>query len=99
MSWLGSALLMPLETAPLLTGGQRDSAAYRQAGREGLPVLAIYGTEDKLADAKAAAEEFKKDFKDVELVGLEGAGHAITEEKPREVNAAIKNFVKRIHAV
>jgi hypothetical protein len=58
MAWLGSALPMPLRTTLLIMGISRSAAAYLQAGRGGLPVLANNGTDDTLYDAEAATQQF-----------------------------------------
>lgn len=91
-------MLMDLDNLPKVGGAVRDSSAYRAAGRNGLPVLAICGTEDQLCDAPAALEKFREDFVDLEIINLEGAGHAITDERPQEINQSILRFAqKHIH--
>jgi pimeloyl-ACP methyl ester carboxylesterase len=94
--FIGSALLMPASTATRVMALAQDSSALRAAGRAGLPMLAMYGTADKLGDLAACNALYNQDFSNLDKVELEGAGHAIMQERPAEVNAAILRFARKV---
>ena len=57
-----------------------------------VPVLLIVGTDDIMTPPKYS-EFFRQVISDSRMVVVEGAGHMIMVEKPREVSDAIKEFL------
>ncbi|MEE4235820.1 MAG: alpha/beta hydrolase [Anderseniella sp.] len=62
------------------------------------PILVIQGLQDRIAPP-ANGYHLKAEFPDrVEVVDLDGAGHALCSEKPREIAALIAAFARRLGA-
>jgi pimeloyl-ACP methyl ester carboxylesterase len=60
------------------------------------PILVIQGLQDRIAPP-ANGYHLKAEFPDrVEVVDLDGAGHALCSEKPREIAALIAAFARRL---
>lgn len=60
-----------------------------------IPVLVIAGTEDRVVEPRQA-EFLHAHLPRAELVWIEGAGHMVMLEKPRDVNQAIRDFLERL---
>jgi pimeloyl-ACP methyl ester carboxylesterase len=68
-----------------------------EGARIGQPALFIAGTRDPVIAGKRGAvaiEAMQKAVPGVQTVMIEGAGHWIQQERPREVNAAMLNFLR-----
>lgn len=62
------------------------------------PILVIQGLQDRIAPP-ANGHHLKTEFPDrVEVVDLDGAGHALCTERPREIAALVADFARRIWA-
>ncbi|MBT3337255.1 MAG: alpha/beta hydrolase [Anaerolineae bacterium] len=59
------------------------------------PTLILCGTEDKMTPLKYSQALHEK-IKDSEFIEIEGAGHMVMLEKPREVAEAIEYFIDRL---
>ncbi|HEX6536021.1 MAG TPA: alpha/beta hydrolase [Gemmatimonadaceae bacterium] len=57
-----------------------------------MPVLAIYGTRDRIVPPTGVDERIRE-IPNAELVLVEGAGHLCTEEAPEAVNRALVRFL------
>lgn len=60
-----------------------------------VPILVIFGTEDRIYDAEAAIERYE-DIPGVEIELIEGAGHSPNVETPERVAALIAAFAARL---
>jgi pimeloyl-ACP methyl ester carboxylesterase len=60
------------------------------------PILVVQGFQDRIA-LPANGHLLKAEFPDrVEVVDLDGAGHALCTEKPKEIAALVADFVRRL---
>jgi len=57
-----------------------------------VPTLLIWGSRDK-AVAPASAERLKRNFRQCQLVMMNGIGHLPYEEAPDEFNRVVKAFL------
>jgi pimeloyl-ACP methyl ester carboxylesterase len=57
----------------------------------GLPVLAVFGSEDQIVDVDGAMAEFRK-LRRAEVRELRGAGHSPPVERPRALARLIRDF-------
>jgi pimeloyl-ACP methyl ester carboxylesterase len=73
--------------------GSRKPAAYEQIATIRMPTLIIWGDRDRLIDV-SNADRFHKDIPGSRLLVIKGSGHVPMEESPREVLAALKNFLQ-----
>ncbi|MEM9256399.1 MAG: alpha/beta hydrolase, partial [Pseudomonadota bacterium] len=78
------ALLSTLRHYPMGEFSER----YRRVGELGIPVTAIWGTEDKVVPY-LGAEGMASDVPQLQLITLTGGDHNITYTRPHEVAAAI----------
>lgn len=70
-----------------------QDANHREIGRAGVPVLAIWGTEDPIIPLTAMSRlaELNPDAHHAQVAG---AGHVLLQTHPANVAAALKRFVK-----
>jgi pimeloyl-ACP methyl ester carboxylesterase len=73
--------------------GSRKPAAYEQIATIRMPTLIIWGDQDRLIDVSNAGR-FQRDIPGSRLLVIKGSGHVPMEESPREVLAALKNFLR-----
>jgi 4,5:9,10-diseco-3-hydroxy-5,9,17-trioxoandrosta-1(10),2-diene-4-oate hydrolase len=60
-----------------------------------VPALIVWGRDDRAVDVRTATR-FHQDIAGSQLVVIDGAGHAVHEEKPDAVNRAIASFLETI---
>lgn len=92
MSYKGylPALLSTLRHFPM----NNMSASYRSVGDMGLPVLALWGSEDTIVPAENA-ERLSLLVPQSSVRILEGGTHSITYSRPEEVSSALTEFLQR----
>jgi pimeloyl-ACP methyl ester carboxylesterase len=73
--------------------GSRKPAAYEQIATIRMPTLIIWGDQDRLIDVSNAGR-FQRDIPGSRLLVIKGSGHVPMEESPREVIAALENFLQ-----
>lgn len=73
--------------------GSRKPAAYEQIASIRMPTLIIWGDQDRLIDVSNATR-FHQDIRGSRLLVIKGSGHVPMEESPREVIAALENFLQ-----
>lgn len=95
-AWIGIAARQSPAITTLTITREQDPTPLLEAGRKGLPLLVVNGTDDYLIYGQMVADLMKPDFPQMELKLLEGVGHALCYEAPREVGRAIAEFAKRI---
>ncbi|KAJ7077696.1 alpha/beta-hydrolase [Mycena belliarum] len=74
-----------------------DVQALWKAGGDGLPLLTIQGTADegRMGAVKNIEEVLRPHFKTFECVWLEGRGHALHYECPKDLTRLILDFTKK----
>ncbi len=92
MSYKGylPALLSTLRHFPM----NNMSASYRSVGDMGIPVLALWGSEDRIVPAENA-ERLSLLVPQASVRIIEGGTHAITYSRPEEVSSALTDFLRR----
>ena len=74
---------------------QELEASFRAVGDSRIPVLLVWGKEDRVLPF-ATTEKVRAAIPQLELLAVERAGHASHYEKPAVVNAAFLSFLRRI---
>ena len=99
---LGELALMPPRTRVVFEAAtrERDTSTFSERVKA-VPILAIQGTEDKMADGHKLKEVLDGLFggQDYEWVWAERAGHAPFLEEPGVHDEAVVKFVKRLTSV
>ena len=88
-----SAQLSTLRHMPL----QSLEESFRAVGRSGIPVLLIWGREDRVIPFETS-ERVVAAIPQAELVAVEDAAHTPHYERPQAVNPALVAFLKRVAA-
>jgi pimeloyl-ACP methyl ester carboxylesterase len=60
---------------------------------DSIPVLLVYGTEDKFGHP-ANARDLAQRLTNSKLVFIEGAGHMAIQEEPEQIISEISEFIK-----
>ena len=71
-----------------------QSQAYQALGRQGRPVLLIWGEEDQVVPAQTP-DRLAQAIPGLEIRRVARAGHAVHQERPKEVNPALVEFLTR----
>lgn len=95
-SWnvaIGSAPVAAYAVVPTWIEDFRgDVDAVRAAGK---PTLILHGTKDNILPIDATARRFHEAVPDADYVEVEGAPHGLLWTHADEVNAALKEFLRR----
>lgn len=95
-SWnvaIGSAPVAAYAVVPTwIEDFRSDVDAVRAAGK---PTLILHGTKDNILPIDATARRFHKAVPDADYVEVEGAPHGLLWTHADEVNAALKEFLRR----
>ncbi len=84
------ALLSTMRRMPLAALGE----TYARIGRRDLPVLAIWGREDRVIPAATAAPRLQAALPGAVLHVIDAAGHNVQYERPEAVNPLLIDFLK-----
>ncbi|MCW2605928.1 MAG: hypothetical protein JWO60_621 [Frankiales bacterium] len=90
-----------LEEPPLSTVGSLQGALLRHdvlrvlPGLGATPVVVVTGSDDRLTRPEHSARMVEDIGGDARLVVVPGAGHAVNQTRPSEVNAAIDGLLQR----
>jgi pimeloyl-ACP methyl ester carboxylesterase len=71
-----------------------DDLVLARLGEVDVPALVVVGSEDERF--RPGVDVLAAKLPDAELVVLEGAGHAVHEERAADVNTAIAAFLERL---
>lgn len=85
--------LQPNDMRGLILTREQDPAPLEKLLAGGIPVLVMYGTEDKLTRGAVVEDEIRKLAKEAELLAVPGAGHMLFWEKPALVASTVVRFV------
>ncbi len=80
-----------------VTGVIEREACIEQLDRIRCPVLVLHGDEDRVLSRERAMASTRS-IDDARFVPIERAGHLITVENPRAVNAAVLGFLREVDA-
>lgn len=81
----------------LRMGRDRRSDPPVDVGRIRQPVLLLWGDHDRVVPLRVA-RQVREDLPQARLVVIHGAGHMLFEERPRDCNAAVIDFLQAVAA-
>lgn len=96
MSMLGQTMLLPPEVVTIITSRRQDPKMLFDRGEHGLPLLLLYGTNDKQVKGEVVKREIGPHFEDFEVCAVEGGGHALLLEYLDQVVEPLLAFMKRV---
>ena len=94
-AWIGSALLTTPQVRQLILTRPQDPTKLHALGHAGLPLLLVSGKDDSQVMGEVLAEEMRKTFTNMEVLIVDGAGHAVLAENPDEVLRRIASFATK----
>ncbi|KZT29299.1 alpha/beta-hydrolase [Neolentinus lepideus HHB14362 ss-1] len=92
----GSSLLQTQKAMQCAVMRPQDPTKLLEAGSKGIPLLVVYGTNDKNIIGENVVKELKPHFSNMEVVPVEGAHHAVFLDNPEEVISALVSFAHRV---
>lgn len=95
-AWLGTVLLPSAAVRGHYFTRTQDPAKLIEAGRQGIPICVIYGSEDQVVYPEVALAELRRHFTDNTVTVIEGAGHAVFYDAAEEVVDLVISFAERI---
>lgn len=96
MQSLGSAVTQFPQVSTLLLARTQDPSAMYAAGRQGFPLLMIYGTNDKILQNEVIINATAPNFSKIQVKKIVGASHAVFYEYKDAFLAALLDFVKSV---
>ncbi|KAH9483247.1 Non-heme chloroperoxidase [Psilocybe cubensis] len=95
-AWLGSATVQYPAVSRAVLGRIQDPEKLYEAGSNGLPLLLVYGTEDKHLDGEAADKWMRPHFKDFEVHFIQEGSHSPFYDNEEEFVGVLVNFASRV---
>ncbi|OBZ69450.1 putative oxidoreductase EphD [Grifola frondosa] len=95
-AWIGQSVFQPPEITMLVLSRPQDPTKFLEAGKKGLPMLVLNGTDDKQVVGELVAKEMKPHFPDMEVKFVKGGSHALFYDFPDEFAEALLAFVHRV---
>ncbi|KAI5117032.1 hypothetical protein M0805_002248 [Coniferiporia weirii] len=96
--WTGMAACQTPAHKQFVVSRPQDPARLLELGGKGLPLLIVYGAEDKQIVGEAVAAEMKPFFKDLKIAMIKkGGSHAVFYENTEEVMDRITLFTLRYY--
>ncbi|KAI0656978.1 alpha/beta-hydrolase [Cubamyces menziesii] len=95
-AWLGMSVAQPSEVTRSILSAPHDPAKLLQAGRQGLPLMILVGSQDTLVDGPAVVGELRRHFRNAEAHVVEGGSHALFFDKKDEFVRLLLVFAGRL---
>ncbi|KAI9066841.1 alpha/beta-hydrolase [Trametes sanguinea] len=95
-AWLGYSIAQPPEATQAILAAPHDPSKLLEAGRQGLPLMLLLGSNDALVDCPAVASELRRHFRNAEAHVVEGGSHALFFDKHAEFVKLLLVFVGRL---
>ncbi|KAF5309444.1 hypothetical protein D9619_012479 [Psilocybe cf. subviscida] len=92
---LGAAVIQPPLVSLLLLTRPQDPSALFAAGRKGLPLLMIYGTNDKILQNEVILNVTAPNFSKIQIKKITGASHAVFHEYKDEFFVTLLDFTSK----
>ena len=92
---LGNVLSQPKGCTQHILTRTQDEKLFWTAGRDGLPMLVVTGSEDLLVDEAESTKMLQSEWRNATFHSVKGAGHMPFWEKPVEVRNAMLAFIRR----
>jgi pimeloyl-ACP methyl ester carboxylesterase len=94
-SWLGSTLLQNTDDFKYVATRRQDPTKLFELGTQGLPLLIVQGTADKLLLTDVVEEEMRTSFTNMDVRMIEGGSHALFYDNQEEFVGVLLEFVKK----
>ncbi|KAI0676579.1 alpha/beta-hydrolase [Trametes maxima] len=95
-SWLGQSIAQPPEVTRRVLSRQQDASKLLEAGRRGLPLMVLVGSQDALVNGAASIGELRRHYRNAETHVVEGGSHALFVDKKDEFVKLLLVFVGKL---
>jgi pimeloyl-ACP methyl ester carboxylesterase len=96
LQFLGMSALIPPQVGLLYSSREQDPTEWFEVGKEGFPLLALYGDEDKTLNAAPAIAFVGKNYTNFESHIIKGGGHLLFFEQEKEVSGIILKWFEKV---
>ncbi|KAL0061315.1 hypothetical protein AAF712_011832 [Marasmius tenuissimus] len=99
LAWMAGILLQPPAVTQLVLLRKQDPSKLFEAGREGLKVFFLQGSDDAHRKSRTVIVDLVGEhFPQKEVAVIEGTGHAFFYEKPGETNRLLLDWTRKVVA-
>ncbi|KAL1946330.1 hypothetical protein VTO73DRAFT_15457 [Trametes versicolor] len=95
-SWLGLSMAQTPEVTASVLAVSHDPAKLLEAGRAGLPLMIVVGSQDALVHGHAVVGELRRHFRNAEAHVVDGGSHALFFDKQDEFVKLLLVFAGRL---
>lgn len=95
-SWLGLSMAQAPEVTASVLAVSHDPAKLLEAGRAGLPLMIVVGSQDALVHGPAVVGELRRHFRNAEAHVVDGGSHALFFDKQDEFVKLLLVFAGRL---
>ena len=95
-AWLGRSISQDPESTNHALSRAHDPTKLLEAGRRGLPLMILIGSEDALVNCPAVVRELRRHFRNSEVHSIEGGSHALFIDRKEEFIQHLLMFVGRL---
>ncbi|EJF57802.1 alpha/beta-hydrolase [Dichomitus squalens LYAD-421 SS1] len=95
-AWLGRSISQDPESTNNAICRTHDPTKLLEAGRRGLPLMVLIGSEDALVNSLAVVRELRRHFRNLEAYSIGGSSHALFIDRKDEFIQHLLMFVGRL---
>ncbi|OJT08407.1 hypothetical protein TRAPUB_695 [Trametes pubescens] len=95
-SWLGLSIAQAPEVTASVLAVPHDPAKLLEAGRAGLPLMLVVGSQDALVHGPVVVGELRRHFRNAEAHVVDGGSHALFFDKQDEFVKLLLVFAGRL---
>ena len=95
-AWLGRSISQDAELTTCVLARQNDPAKLLEAGRQGMPLMVLVGSDDALVNGTAVVRELRRHFRNAEAHVVTGSSHALFVDRKDEFVRLLLVFVGRL---
>jgi pimeloyl-ACP methyl ester carboxylesterase len=95
-SWVGGSVYTFALQGSFIVSRAQDPSDLFKAGKDGLPLLVLSGSEDKILKSEETINLLKPQFRRFESQIIQGAGHIVFYDAQETVVRRVTAFVERV---
>ncbi|KAI8976629.1 alpha/beta-hydrolase [Trametes punicea] len=95
-AWLGHSIAQPPEVTRCVVSAPHDPSGLLEAGRQGLPLMVLVGSQDALVNGSAVVGELRRHFRNSEAHVVDGGSHTLFFDRQDDFVRLLLVFVGRL---